>query len=229
MSHEFTGFGKTLAFLKDLNNHNHREWFQENKARYENEFVQCAQAFIDIVKPELHKLTPHFVASSKKVGGSLMRIYRDTRFGHDKTPYKTNMGIQFRHVLGKDVHAPGFYVHIQPAECFIGVGIWRPNGAALNRIRNFIVDNPESWKNSILNNKFQSHFSLTGDSLVRPPKGFDSEHPLITDLKRKDFIAVTSLTQAQVSQANFPEDAAQLFKIGSPFMKYLCTALELNY
>ena len=74
-----------------------------------------------------------------------MRVYRDTRFGKDKRPFKTNIGIQFRHEMGKDVHAPGYYLHIEPGDCFVGAGIWRPDAGTLGRIRDSIVENGDAW------------------------------------------------------------------------------------
>ena len=91
------------------------------------------------MEPALKKFAPSFRAEPRKVGGSLMRVFRDTRFSRDKTPYKTNIGIQFRHALGKDVHAPGFYVHIATDECFFGAGCWHPEADALGKIRDTIA------------------------------------------------------------------------------------------
>src|SRR5665811_1482075 len=101
---------------------------------YEREVLEPALAFVHAFGPKLRKISPFFVASDDRVGGSLMRVYRDTRFAKDKTPYKTNVGIQFRHEQGRDVHAPGFYLHISPEECFFAVGCWHPDPDALGRI-----------------------------------------------------------------------------------------------
>ncbi len=124
----FEGFPKTcVPYLKKLAKNNNRPWFNDNKQRYEDAVRTPALAFIEAMGPPLKKqLSPHFLAQPKKVGGSLMRVYRDTRFANDKTPFKTNVGIQFRHELGKDVHAPGFYLHIEPGNCFLGAGICAP-------------------------------------------------------------------------------------------------------
>ena len=139
----------TFQFLHDLRNNNERDWFNEHKADYENKVREPALEFITQMQPLLADISTRFIAAPKKVGGSLMRVYRDTRFGKDKTPYKTNVGIQFRHFMGKDVHAPGFYVHISEQECFVGAGIWRPDGPALSKIRHFIDDNPRGWTKAI--------------------------------------------------------------------------------
>ena len=115
----------TFGFLQRLAANNNRDWFLEHKAEYEARVRGPALRFIEDMADELAAISPHFLALPKKVGGSLMRVNRDIRFGHDKRPYKTNIGIQFRHEMGKDVHAPGFYLHIEKEDCFIGVEIGR--------------------------------------------------------------------------------------------------------
>ncbi|PIP02194.1 MAG: TIGR02453 family protein, partial [Zetaproteobacteria bacterium CG23_combo_of_CG06-09_8_20_14_all_54_7] len=97
----------TMAYLETLAANNNRDWFQEHKHRYEQDVREPALAFIEAVGARLPAIAPHFTADARKMGGSLMRVYRDSRFSKDKTPYKTNIGIQFRHEAGKDVHAPG--------------------------------------------------------------------------------------------------------------------------
>ena len=172
---EFSRFdAKLLKFLKDLAANNNREWFQENKARYEADVLQPAQAFIRAFAPVLAKLSPLFVADDRRVGGSLMRIYRDTRFSKDKTPYKTNVGIHFRHEIGKDVHAPGFYLHLACDECFLGAGMWMPATKVLTKIRNEIVDDPAKWKRVRDGKRFCQHFELAGERLKTAPRGCSS-------------------------------------------------------
>jgi len=174
-------------------------------------------------------LSPHFLAVPRKVGGSLMRIHRDVRFGKDKRPYKTNVGIQFRHEQGKDVHAPGFYLHVEPNECFVGVGIWRPDATALAKIRDRICEHGKAWTEAINEKPFKRHFDLAGDSLVRPPRGYNKEHPLIESLKRKDFIAIAHLEDENILSARFKKTILDRFRIADSYMQFLCKALELRY
>ncbi|NIW23457.1 MAG: TIGR02453 family protein, partial [Gammaproteobacteria bacterium] len=181
----FAGFSDaSIAFLSELAANNNRDWFQAHKPRYEETIREPALAFIDAVAPGLRRISPHFVASSKRTGGSLMRIYRDTRFSKNKLPYKTNVGIQFRHELGKDVHAPGFYVHIEPGSCFFGAGIWRPDSEALAAIRKRIVESPAAWKRARDAKTFTARFTLRGEQLKRIPRGYDANHALAEDLRR---------------------------------------------
>ena len=131
---EFEGFRPTLfEFLEQLAANNNRPWFQENKRRYEREVREPSLAFIRAFQPRLKRISPYFVASDRRAGGSLMRVYRDTRFSRHAAPYKTNVGIQFRHEFGRDVHAPGFYVHIAADECFLALGVWRPDAVSLRQ------------------------------------------------------------------------------------------------
>ena len=137
---DFTGFGDdTIGFLAELEANNNRDWFKENKHRYDGCVLEPALDFIAAMGARLDEFAPHFLAIPKRQGGSLMRVYRDTRF-HRGSPYKTNIGIQFRHELGKDVHAPGYYLHIETTGCFLAAGMWRPEPGALKRIRERITD-----------------------------------------------------------------------------------------
>jgi uncharacterized protein (TIGR02453 family) len=220
---------KTFGFLRDLAENNNREWFQANKSRYEEEVKEPALEFIRDFSVPLKGLSPHFKADPRANGGSLFRIYRDTRFSKDKSPYKTHTGIQFRHDRGKDAHAPGFYLHLEPKQCFVGLGIWHPDGAALKKIRGGLVDDGTGWKKALSGKAFRDRFQLSGDSLVRPPKGFDADHPLIEDLKRKDFIAVARLTQKEVMGPDFLKEFTRYCRAGGAFMAYLCKVLGFPY
>jgi len=218
-----------MTFLRKLAKNNNRDWFEKNKSVYEETVRTPALQFITDIADDLAVLSPHFLAQPKKVGGSLMRIYRDVRFGKDKRPYKTNVGIQFRHEQGKDVHAPGFYVHIEPGECFVGVGIWRPDSTALGKIRDKISVQDKKWLSVINEKSFKRHFELSGESLTNPPRGYAKDHPLIGDLKRKDFIAISPLSDASVLTARFRKQVLDRFRIADSYMQFLCKALELRY
>lgn len=218
-----------MTFLKHLEKNNNRDWFHENKSDYEDLIRTPALNFIDDMENDLTHLSPHFLAISKKVGGSLMRVHRDVRFSKDKSPYKTNIGIQFRHEMGKDVHAPGFYVHIAPDECFVGVGIWRPDSTALGKIRDAIIERDTTWLAAVNDKKFKRNYELSGESLKNAPRGYDKEHPLIDDLKRKDFIAISYMDEEKVLSKNFKQQVVKRFTEAEPYMQFLCKALSLRY
>ena len=218
-----------FRFLKQLAANNNRDWFNENKARYVSDVVAPATTLIESMEPRLATLTTHFRADPRRNGGSMMRIYRDTRFGNDKRPYKLNVGIQFRHEAGRDVHAPGFYLHLEPGDCFVAAGIWRPASPALRAIREFIADNPSSWRRARDASPFADHFTLSGESLKRPPRGFDADHPEIADLKRKDFIAFTPLTEAEVCGEGLADRITAAYGETAPLMRFLCAALDVPF
>ncbi|WP_417760461.1 DUF2461 domain-containing protein [Shewanella sp.] len=219
---------QSFAFLRALKHNNERSWFKEHQQTYEDNVRTPALQFIELMQPHIQAMSPRMTAVAKKVGGSLMRPQRDTRFSHNKSPYKLNVGIQFRHFQAGDVHAPGMYVHIAEDECFLAAGCWHPAGPELNKIRQCIDDNPNSYLKAIAQ-LTAAGFMLDGDSLQRPPKGFDKQHPLIDELKRKDFIAIKSLSSQQVCRDDFVDFCAQEFQAVQKLMGYLCFALELDY
>ena len=220
---------QTFSFLSSLAENNTRDWFEEHKQEYEDCVRAPALDFISDMAEELPAVSKHFRALPKKVGGSLMRVQRDTRFSPDKTPYKTNVGIHFRHEVGKDVHAPGYYLHIEPGECFVGIGLWRPDADALFKIREAIVKNGETWVAARDDKNFSKHFSLEGDTLANAPRGFAKDHPLVEDLKRKDFIGLAVLSDADVTSKDLRTQVVERFKQAKPYMRFLCAALELRF
>ena len=218
-----------FRFLKDLKANNDREWFKKNKERYERDVREpMVQFVLDFGKP-LAKISREFVADPRPSGGSVFRIHRDTRFGKDKSPYKTHAAMHFRHSRGKDVHCPGFYLHLEPGGVFAGAGIWRPDTKSQRKIRDAIAGEPARWKRIVRGKKFSGRFGLEGDSLKRPPQGFDAEHPLVEDLKRKDFIAVTSFTQKDACSADFLDQFTQTCREAAPFVRFLGEALDLAW
>lgn len=213
-----------FSFLEDLAAHNDREWFNANKARYQESVQEPALRFISDFEPTLGKVSSHFVADARTQGGSLFRIYRDTRFSKDKTPYKTYTGIQFRHETAGDAHAPGYYLHLQPGSCFMGAGLWHPETPVAREIRSAIADDPAGWKRATQTAAFRKTFELEGDSLTRVPSGLDPQHPFADDLRRKDFMAISHLEDEALTSASFMKDFGAKVRAASPFMVFLCAA-----
>jgi uncharacterized protein (TIGR02453 family) len=220
---------RTLRFLEALEANNKREWFKENKSRYEDDVLDVALRFIISMQEPLAEFAPRFTAVPTRVGGSLMRVYRDTRFSKNKLPYKTNIGIQFRHEQAKDVHSPGYYVHIEPDELFLGVGMWRPDSDPLRGIRERIAAKPAEWHRAMDSQPFRRNFSLGGESLSRPPRGFDKELECIEDIKRKSFIAVRELKVEDCLKPQFQRTVESSFKSAKPFMRFLCKAVGVRF
>jgi uncharacterized protein (TIGR02453 family) len=188
-----------------------------------------ARELIRTIAPRIREISTQLLVSDNKVGGSLMRIHRDVRFAKDKTPYKTNAGIHFRHAAGKDIHAPGLYLHLSVDEVFLGAGMWRPDAQALGAVRRAIVGNPTAYKRARDDKAFRKHWELRGTSLKRVPKGYDAEHPLVEDLKLKDHIAVADLKPDDVTKAGFVERVADLFTAAKPYMRWEAKALDLAF
>jgi uncharacterized protein (TIGR02453 family) len=218
-----------FKFLRELKANNSRPWFLANKERYERHARQPMLRFIADVGPGLRKISPNFLADPRPVGGSMFRIHRDTRFSKDKSPYKIMVAAQFRHVKGKDVHAPGFYLHLEPARVFAGAGLWRPDATGAAKVRQAMAKNPAAWKRAIGARAFRADCTLEGESLRRPPRGHDPQHPLIEDLKRKDFIAMREFTQAEVCSDGFLELYVRTCRSMAPLMKFLTGALGLAW
>jgi len=221
-----------FTFLKEVDQNNNKPWWDENKDRYIRVIKDPAKEFIVDFEPRLHVLSDHFVADTRTNGGSLMRPYRDTRFSKDKTPYKTNVGIQFRHEIGKDVHAPGFYVHIEPGACFAGIGMWKPHTKVARQIREAIYDDPAGWKKATKFKSFTNVWDLDdgdADRLKKVPKEFDPEFPYADDLRLRSFIAGHKLSQKMVASPELDVELAKVFKAGADLNAFLCKAIGLPY
>jgi len=221
--------GRFFEFFQGLAENNDRTWFTDHKDLYEQAVVAPIQSLIEAMGPRLAAISPPPAADPRRTGGSMFRIFRDTRFSKDKTPYKTHAAIQFRHKLGKDVHAPGFYMHVSPREFVVGTGIWRPDGESVAKIRQAIVDQPENWLRARDHKPFRALFQLDGESLMRPPRGFDKDHPLIEDIRRKDFIAMRSLAPPDLLRPDLADELAAAYTTCKPLMAFLCKALDLPF
>ena len=218
-----------FQFLGDLALNNYREWFQKNKTRYEKEVKEPLLEFIADFQEPLKSISPHYVSDPRPSGGSMFRIYRDTRFAKDKTPYKTHASAHFRHEAAKDVHAPGFYLHMEPGNVICGVGIWHPDGPTLKKIRDAIAHNPDVWKKVSTSKPFASRYEIWGESLSRPPKGFDADHPLIEDLKRKDFVGMAEFDVDDACSPAFMKAYTETCKASVPYMEFLTKAVGLPW
>jgi uncharacterized protein (TIGR02453 family) len=218
-----------FTFFRELRENNNRDWFEANKKRYEAHVREPLLQFITDFGIRLAEISPHYVADARRSGGSLFRIYRDIRFSKDKTPYKTAAGIQFRHESGKDVHAPGFYLHLEPDNVFAGAGIWQPDTQTLTKVRDAIVENPSRWQQVISGEAFKSTYKLEGDSLKRLPKGYDPDHPFIEDLRRKGFVAGKPLSEAEACAPDFIDRFAEDCRVVAPFVEFLTRAVGLPW
>jgi len=213
-----------FRFLRELSAHNERSWFEANRARYLERVRDPVLGLIAALAPRLSAISPHIVADPRPSGGSLLRIYRDTRFSRDKTPYKTNVGIRFPHGAARDIHGPGYYLHLAPGEVFMGAGIWRPDPDTLRAIRGAIVKDPGGWRRARRSPLRHGEASLRG-----APRGFDPDHPLIEDLKRTSFTVGRPFTERQACSPAFPALVARACRDEAPLMRFLAKAVSLSF
>jgi uncharacterized protein (TIGR02453 family) len=213
-----------FAFLRELKAHNEREWFNANKARYESDVKEPALAFVEDFGHRLPGVAPHLIADKR----SLFRIYRDTRFAKDKTPYKTHVGIYFRHARAADAETGGLYVHLEPGSVFLGAGIWHPGTPALKRIRDAIVARPEGWRAAVAA-VAPDWRQADGEKLKRAPAGYPADHPLIEDLKRKSFAVTSKLTQRDATGRRFLDEVEARAARARPYMEFMSRALGVEY
>ena len=215
-----------FQFLRDLARHNARDWFQANKGRYEASVLGPSVRFVDEVGPQLARLSRHVVADARPFGGSVSRIYRDTRFSKDKSPYRTNVGIHFSHEDAEksEAHLPGFYLHLAPGESMVASGVWHPDPAGLKRIRDSIVADPPGWRRVL-----RTSPPSGGESYVRVPPGYDPAHPFADDLRRKDFFATVSFRDTQVTSPAFRRTFVAACRTIDPLNRFLARALGVAW
>lgn len=210
----------TFRFLRELATHNDRNWFLANKARYEAVVQAPALRFIDAAGPRLARISRHVTWDARPFGGSLSRIYRDTRFSKDKSPYRTHVGIHFSHDgVTKDEHLPGFYLHLAPGESMVSSGIWRPDPAAAGRIRDAIVRSPAAWAKVV-----GAGLVVEGETYARVPAGYPAGSKYADALRHKDFYASRPLTDAAVSSADFPATFERVCRELDPLNRFLAKA-----
>lgn len=219
-----------FAFFEELIANNERAWFATNKARYQQSVVAPMTYLVADMAPRLARISKHYIADPKR---ALFRIHRDVRFAKDKSPYKTHAAAQFRHEVGRDVHAPGFYVHAGPDEIYVGAGIWMPPAPQLKSVRDRIAKDTAAWRRIVTAKPFVGVFGGLSDdpayTLKRPPKGYDPGHPAIEDLKRTSFVFGHTVAQARARKAGFIDEVEEAYRAAAPAMRFLCTALGLPF
>jgi len=212
-----------FRFLTRLKRNNDRDWFHSHKQEYVQFALEPAVRFITDFAGPLYEITPYLVSDPRTSRGSLFRIYRDTRFSADKKPYKTHVAMRFSH-RGKDVHSPGFYLHLEPGGCFAAAGLWHPEPPTLLKVRSAIVARGDQWRRvrKLLNWDDASKLS-------RPPRGFPRDHEFVEDLKLRDLGTAIEFTDAQVSSPKFMTTFATACRKMSPLASFLASALNLPF
>jgi len=212
-----------FRFLKRLKRNNNRDWFQAHRDDYNSFACQPALRFITDFAQPLGAISPYLVADARPSRGSLFRIYRDTRFSYDKRPYKSHLAMRFSH-QGKDVHSPGFYLHLEPEGCFAASGLWHPEPPTLLKVRNAIVSRADEWRpvSKLLNWDDASKLS-------RPPRGFPADHEFVDDLKLRDIGTAVDFTEKQVCSPKFMTIFADACRKMSPVAEFLSHAVGLKF
>jgi uncharacterized protein (TIGR02453 family) len=204
---------EAIKFLKGLEKNNTREWFQPRKETFESKLKEPMLAFVESINAELLKFAPEHITEPKK---AVYRIYRDTRFSKDKTPYKTHLGAIFpRRGLGKDA-AAGFYFHVSSKEVGVACGAYAPGPEQLLKIRRFIADNHKLFRREI-----KGMGSLQGSTLTRVPKGFDAEHPAAELIKMKQWYWWVELDPALATSPKLKGEIAKRFRAMAPMVELL--------
>lgn len=210
----------TRQFLADLKTNNNREWFQDNKARYDDaradfeSFIGALLAKVETFDGDVAGLDP------KKC---VFRIYRDTRFAKDKTPYKTNLGAHMLMGGSKSVHErAGYYIQIEPDNCFLAGGAHQPPSKWMGEIRQRIDTDAASLRKILKSKAFRDTFGeIEGETLKTAPKGYPKDHPDIDLLRYKSFLAVHHMADDTVFAQDLLKHATGVFKKLKPFDDFL--------
>ena len=214
----------TLKFLKDLKKNNNKPWFDEHRKQYEQ-----VKEDVVVLTEQLIKAITVFdpPIGHLKAKECMFRINRDVRFSKNKQPYKNNIASYFNR-NGKQGIGAGYYLHMEPGQSFAAGGIWMPDPKDLAKIRQEIDYSFDDWKKIMSNATFKKTFTegITGESLIRPPKGYDENNPAIEFLKRKSFIVTKPFTDAELQSKTFVKEVANTFKTMKPLIDFLNAAVE---
>lgn len=223
-SNAFRGFpAEGLEFLRGLKKNNDREWFNARKAVFEEKVRLPMIELVRAVHAHMLPYAPEYVGEAAKC---VFRIYRDTRFSKDKTPYKTYISAYlWRNDLGKDRGA-GFYFYVSPEECGVAGGLYRPEPDQLLAVRRMIADDAESFHELTAGRRVKKLFGeLGGEKLTRPPKGFDPEHPAIELLKHKSFVLHAKLDPAIATTPKLFREIVTRIEAAARMVEYLNSPL----
>ena len=209
----------TISFLKELKLNNNRDWFNENKERF-NTILSEVKIFAQEVNDSLN-------VSDDIEKLKIFRIYRDLRFSKDKTPYKKNIGMAFHR--SKPELRGGYYLEISADESFIAVGFWNPNKEDLLRIRKEIEIDGKEFKRIINQKKIKDIWGdIIGDEVKTSPKGFNSDHEHIDLIKKKQFIFIKKLKEKDILDEKFQKELVSYFESIRPFFDYMSEVLTTN-
>jgi len=210
---------EALKFLRDLAKHNDRAWFQPRKETFDAELKEPMLALVRKVTDAMLEFAPDHVRPAEK---SLFRIYRDTRFSGDKSPYKTHIAAWWpRHGCEKTSGA-GYYFHVEAKEVILAAGAWMPEKEQLAQIRHWLLDNHESFRKLLRTAPLRKAFAeFEGNPLARAPKGFDPEHPAMDLVRCRQWGISVSLPPETALDAKLAATVIRYFKLATPVVNAL--------
>jgi uncharacterized protein (TIGR02453 family) len=218
---DFPGFSHAaLQFLVDLAANNERSWFQPRKSDYERLLKEPLEALCAALGERFEALGVPLSADRR----SPFRIYRDVRFSHDKSPYKTNVAASFPWADTDGNSGVGGYFHLSPGEAYVGAGMWHPEPARLAAFRAAVVADPVAIRGLLSTAEFTSTFGeVGGDRLKRMPSGFPPDHPEAELLKLKDVTFGQALSDDEVERTDLPDRIVRTLAAATPVLRFLAT------
>jgi uncharacterized protein (TIGR02453 family) len=225
MKPAFPGFPpEALKFFKDLEKNNTREWFQPRKEHYEEYVKAPMEALVDAINAGIAKFSPEHATDPKK---AVFRIYRDTRFSNDKTPYKNHIAASFgRHGMEK-TGAGGFFFSVNHKQIEVAGGVYHPEPASLLLLRTHIAHTYDEFRRLLANRRLRRLLGdLQGAELSRVPKGFEATHPAADLLKKKDWIFFATLDPKLALSPKLLPEILSRFEAVAPVIEYLNAPLR---
>jgi len=220
----FNGFPpEGIDFFRKLARNNRREWFQPRKAIFEQQVKEPMRRLVEEVNRSLSRFAPDYVTEPDK---AIYRIYRDTRFSNDKTPYKDHIAASFHRQTGVAHGNGGYYFQVSHKSVGLGGGIYMPEPATLLAIRNHIAARHQDMRKILAGRAVKSLFGkLEGQQLSRVPKGFCAEHPAADLLRYKYFILWAELPADLATTPGIYSEIVRHFKVMVPFLNFLTEPL----
>ena len=214
----------TIDFLIKLKKNNNKDWFDKNRPQYELIKIEFKN-FINELIASIAKFDPSVKHLEAK--DCIFRINRDVRFSTNKAPYKTNIAA-FISPEGKKSISAGYYIHIQPGNCFLASGMWMPPAPQLSAVRQEIDYNADEFRKIILSKEFKKHFKELSqeDKVKTTPKGYEKTHPEIEFIKLKSFIAMKAIDDKEVLSKNFIKSICTSFEVAHPLNAFLRRACD---
>jgi uncharacterized protein (TIGR02453 family) len=223
LTRKFRGFApEAIEFLRELKNNNDREWFTPRKAIYEERLRLPMIELVRAIHGEMLSFAPEYVGEPARC---VFRIYRDTRFSKDKTPYKTHIAASFFR-NGLDKRGAGYYLGISPEDIHVGGGLYAPEPDVLLAVRRLIADDFGAFRKTFEAPRIaRLAGEIQGESMTRPPKGFDPEHPAVEHLKRKQHHFMVRLEPELATTSKLLAEVVKRFEAMTPLVRFLDSAL----